>query len=54
MFVATVDSVERVCLDVSFVCVSAPLEWLFYVCMCIYAHIKTYKNINLSTSLGFD
>lgn len=43
-------SVERVCLDVSFVCVSAPLEWLFYlcmyVCMCIYAHIKTYKKKN--------
>lgn len=54
LFVATVDSVARVCLDVSCVCVSAPLEWLFYVCMCIYAHIKTYKKKkNLSTSLGF-
>lgn len=54
LFVATVDSVARVCLDVSCVCVSAPLDWLFYVCMCIYAHIKTYKKTNLSTSLGFD
>lgn len=58
--IATVDSVDRVCLDVSLVCVSAPSEWLPYVCMyvcmyvCIYAHIKTYKKKNLSTSLGFD
>lgn len=52
MFVATVDSVERICLDVSFVCVSAPLEW-FFVCLCIYAHIKTYKKENLEHKFGF-